>query len=179
MGLGNPGERYARTRHNIGWMLADALAGKEAAWKNFHDLGFCLNAGGLILAKPATYMNESGIMVGRLAAFHKIEPGQILVCFDDMDLPLGRLRLRENGSSGGHNGMRSVIDALKTDDVPRLRLGIGPKPEGFEGASFVLSRFSSVERAPVDLMIDAAAQAVALARAQGLSAAMNRFNAKP
>ncbi len=175
VGLGNPGPRYARTRHNVGWRLLKRLAGEET-WRDFEGQGLWCRAGGLILAKPMTYMNESGRFVGFFSRFHKIVPGRILICFDDVALPLGRLRLRLRGSCGGHKGMESVISTLGSEDIPRLRIGIGPQPAGMDAASFVLSRFSSREEKDLECALEAAEEAVRLAAVQGLEAAMNRFN---
>lgn len=127
-------------------------------------------------AKPFTFMNASGRMVGELVRFFKIPPAGTLVVSDDIDLPLGTLRLRHKGSSGGQRGLESVIAALGTSEVPRIRLGVGPKPPRFETADFVLSRFASAEEEPVADMLARAADAVRLAVTQGLEAAMNRFN---
>ncbi len=176
VGLGNPGARYARTRHNIGWRLVEFMA-EDGAWKSFKGLGVIAAAQGLLLAKPETFMNDSGRFVRLLADFHRVAPQEILVCYDEMDLPFGRLRLKPSGSSGGHRGMESILSALATDAVPRLRLGIGPKPAGADGAGFVLGRFSSEEEKDMAVFLERAEHAVLSARADGLDAAMNRFNA--
>lgn len=175
VGLGNPGPRYARTRHNVGFRLVERLAG-DAAWRDFQSLGRCAREGGLWYAEPLTYMNESGRFVGAFARFHRVAPPDVLVCFDDVALPLGRLRLRSDGSAGGHNGMASVLEALGTKDVPRLRIGIGPQPAGIPSENFVLARFSSEEEAALPEVLEAAGQAVETAAREGLEAAMNRFN---
>ncbi|MDE1975663.1 MAG: aminoacyl-tRNA hydrolase [Elusimicrobia bacterium] len=176
VGLGNPGPRYARTRHNVGWRLVDFLAGPDAAWKNFKGLGACADAGGFLLAKPETFMNDSGRFVRAFAAFRRISPAEILVCYDELDLPFGRLRLKPSGSAAGHKGMGSIIAELGTEEIPRLRLGVGPKPPQADGAAFVLGRFSPDEEKTLGGVLEAAAQAARLARAEGLEAAMNRFN---
>ena len=178
VGLGNPGTRYARTRHNVGFRLVDQLAG-DVPWKDFEGLGHVCRAGELWLAKPMTYMNDSGSFVGALSRWRKIPPGQILVCFDDVALPLGRLRLRVKGSGGGQKGMQSTLQHLGTQDVPRLRIGIGPQPPGMDSADFVLSRFSPDEEKALTGVLDDAVAAVRVAAESGLDAAMNRFNTRP
>lgn len=176
VGLGNPGERYARTRHNIGWRLLDFMAGAHAAWKDFQNLGQFMRQARLLLGRPATYMNESGRFVGALSRFYKIFPGELLVCFDDVSLPLGRLRLRAGGSSGGHKGMESIIACLGTTDIPRLRIGIGPQTPGMDSAAYVLARFTAAEEERLSVVIGDASKAVHTAVAQGLQTAMNRYN---
>jgi PTH1 family peptidyl-tRNA hydrolase len=178
VGLGNPGSRYERTRHNVGFRLVDRLAG-EAPWRDFENLGHVCREGDLWLAKPMTYMNDSGLFVGALSRWRKILPGQILVCFDDVALPLGRLRMRVKGSGGGQKGMESTLQSLGTKDVPRLRIGIGPQPSGMDSADFVLSRFSADEEKALAAVLDEAAVAVRVAVESGLEEAMNRFNAPP
>ena len=185
VGLGNPGDRYAQTRHNVGFMLLDRLAERFglswSAWRK--DLGeYCearRDAGKLVFAKPLTYMNESGRLVGDLARYSNIGPSEVLVCFDDFALPLGRVRLRLKGSAGGHNGMQSILDHLGTPEVPRLRIGIGPLPPGAVSKEFVLSRFKPVERAALQAAVDVAADAALEAADRGVGAAMNRFNPEP
>ncbi|MBI4375754.1 MAG: aminoacyl-tRNA hydrolase [Elusimicrobia bacterium] len=176
VGLGNPGLRYERTRHNIGFRLIDSLAGPQACWKDFQGLGILAARQDLILAKPSTYMNESGRCVAAMARYYKMGHEHILICFDDVALPLGRLRLRPSGSSGGQKGMQSVIDSLGTESVPRLRIGVGPQPLGRDSTDFVLSRFSKDEEADLPAVIERGALAVQAWAAEGLEAAMNRFN---
>jgi PTH1 family peptidyl-tRNA hydrolase len=178
VGLGNPGERYARTRHNAGIRLVELLGG-GANWKNFEGLGEYAKQGGLLLAKPLTYMNESGQFVGLFARFHKILPEETLICFDDIAIELGRLKIRTSGSSGGQKGMKSVLETFKTQDVARLRIGVGLKPEGVDAANFVLSPFSRSEEKILEQALERARLAVETAVKDGLPAAMNLFNAKP
>ncbi|MDD5657751.1 MAG: aminoacyl-tRNA hydrolase [Elusimicrobia bacterium] len=178
IGLGNPGPRYEKTRHNVGFRLADRLAEGES-WRDFQGLGTWCRKEGLLIGKPMTFMNESGRFVGALSRFHKIEPARVLVCFDDVALPLGRLRLRARGSSGGQKGMESVIAALGTEDIPRLRIGVGPQPPGMDAAAFVLARFRPPEAAALDEVLGSALEAVRAAAAEGLEAAMNRYNPEP
>ena len=178
VGLGNPGERYARTRHNVGFRLVERLA-QDEPWRDFRGLGRLARWGSLLLAEPLTFMNESGRFVQALAAFHKIEPSQILVCFDDVALPLGRLRVRPSGSSGGQKGMLSIIQTLGTEELPRIRLGIGPQPPGWDSADFVLARFSAAEESALAEVLERGAEAVRMVAEEGVPAAMNRFNPAP
>ncbi len=177
VGLGNPGARYALTRHNAGFMLADALS-DGASWKSWPGgLGEYLVMPDFILAKPLTYMNESGRFVAPLLRFYKIPPSEVLVCFDDLSLPLGQIRLREQGSSGGHNGMKSVSGELNTENIPRLRLGIGPRPPEIDGASFVLGVFRKEERLALEKMISSAKEAALCAVHENFAKAMSCYNA--
>ena len=175
-GLGNPGREYERTRHNVGFMVLDKLVARSgAAWRQekqwkaqvaFH--------GGVVYCKPTSYMNLSGEPVGSVARFYKVPPAQILVVYDDMALPLGKLRFRPGGSAGGHNGIQSIIDRLGTDTVPRLRLGIGAATGGM--VSHVLGHFSAEESTTVAETLDRASEAIAFAQTRGIEAAMNQFN---
>ncbi len=178
VGLGNPGARYASTRHNAGFMVLDALSG-GTSWKSWPGgLGEYLVMPDFILAKPLTYMNESGRFASALLRFYKIPYSETLVCFDDLSLPLGQIRLREQGSSGGHNGMKSVSEELRTDKVPRLRLGIGPRPPEIDGASFVLGSFAKNERPALEKMISLAKEAVLFAVHENIPKAMSRYNSQ-
>jgi len=177
VGLGNPGPQYIGTRHNIGFAVLDELARRSCctfspAEKWDSDLAIC---GGRTLMKPRTFMNLSGEAVGNYARYHQIPPDQILVILDDASLPLGQLRLRRSGSSGGHNGLASVLIHMTTELVPRLRVGIG-SPDKIPLDVFVLSRFSDSELPAVREAILLAADAVDCANARGLDAAMNLFN---
>ena len=150
VGLGNPGREYARTRHNVGFDVLDVLSEKtgiqltKSAMHGLIGEGF---AGGekLVLVKPQTYMNLSGQCVSELVSWYKPEMDRLLIVYDDIDLPLGKLRLRKSGSAGTHNGMRSIIGLLGSQDFPRLRVGVGKKPEGWELADWVLSHYQTVE----------------------------------
>lgn len=181
-GLGNPGPRYSNNRHNAGFMLADSLAAKLDAgpWKSWKSLGESTKAstpaGDIWLVKPLTFMNDSGRMVRAFADYHGVAPAQTLVCFDDISLELGRLRIRLSGSGGGHNGMKSVIENMATKDVPRLRMGIGPQPPGMPSEVYVLQNFSSGERETLQSMLGTALDAVLLAAEKGVETAMNRYN---
>ncbi len=177
VGLGNPGERYERTRHNVGFRVVEHLAGDES-WKDFKQgPGRFARRGSLLLAEPLTYMNDSGRFVQPFAAFYKIEPAELLVVYDDIALPFGKLRLRPDGSAGGHNGMKSLIGTLGTDKFPRLRFGVGPQPAGVDSAAWVLQRFASAEEKALPELVEEAGAAALTAVEDGLEKAMNRFNA--
>ena len=179
-GLGNPGPEYAATRHNIGFMVVDQLAAQfGSAWEKSvpHAREDALSAkcGAVLLVKPLNFMNRSGHPLFAVAHFYKIEPQEILVVLDDFSLPLGRLRLRERGGPGGHNGLESVIAQFGTEEIPRLRIGIGAAPR--EGsADYVLSRFFDEEKPIVRSTIDRAVEALKCAIDNGLVSAMNTFN---
>lgn len=185
VGLGNPGDRYAGTRHNVGFRTADRLLeGAGGRWEaapagEGMAAKVALAGRAVWLSKPMTYMNESGRAAAALARFFKIPPPEVLVVSDDIDLPLGRLRIRLKGSSGGQRGLESVLSCLGTTDVPRLRLGVGPRPSGMDAAAFVLSRFKADEAGAVDAMVGRAAEAAEACVAKGVEAAMNAFNAAP
>lgn len=177
VGLGNPGRSYSGTRHNIGFMVLDRLAAAMGAtfradkkWQ-----ADTATTGGVWLLKPQTYMNLSGESVGALARFYQIDPARVLVVLDDMALPLGRLRFRERGSAGGHNGLQSILDHLGTQDVPRLRIGIGPADSG-AATDHVLGRFAVDERLLVEQSLNRAVEAIRFAQENDLPSAMNRFN---
>jgi PTH1 family peptidyl-tRNA hydrolase len=184
LGLGNPGEEYARTRHNFGWLVLDEIAREERLQFARGDGPYraCTwNVGGLrgVLAKPTTYMNRSGAAARRLRELYPDVPFEKwLVVSDDLDLPLGRIRLRAGGGAGGHNGMRSLIDALQTNEFPRLRLGIG-RPmtvEREEVVDWVTEPFTEEEAAKVPDVLKRAAQSVRDVIREGVIAAMNRTN---
>ena len=180
--LGNPGRDYEKTRHNIGFMLADLAASRFASggkWRDWKNLGLYLEfeAAGrrVFLLKPQTYMNLSGNAVQGFSSFYKIPPQAILAAYDDLALPFGKLRLRKDGSAGSHNGMDSIVSALGPA-VPRLRLGIGPRPENIPGKNFVLSAFSKEEGGRLPEFLDRACEALKSALEDGMAAAMNRYN---
>lgn len=183
VGLANPGRRYRGTRHNIGQAVVEHLAGRLGV--PLSDEGWVREARSrvagktVILAVPVTYMNVSGQAVRELLRRHRGRPEDLLVIHDDMDLPLGRVRLRPGGGAGGHNGVRSLIEELGTDRFPRLRVGIGRPPEGVDPVEFVLTRFRDEERPVVDEVIGRAAEAALAVASRGLEAAMNRFNQRP
>jgi PTH1 family peptidyl-tRNA hydrolase len=176
-GLGNPGAEYAATRHNIGFMVADQLAAqfgstweKSTKWDAL--MAKCSN---VFLAKPMSYMNRSGYPLLKIAQFYKIQPAEILVVLDDMALPVGHLRLRAKGGSGGHNGLESVIMQFGTEEIPRLRIGIGEAPPA-GSVDYVLSRFFEEEKPIVRSAIDRAVETVKCAIDNDLISAMNIFN---
>ncbi len=176
VGLGNPGDRYADTRHNVGFMVVDALAAEFHLTFKKTRFGLVARGEGFWLLKPLTFMNLSGQAVGPMMRWHRMGPGQLLVVGDDLDLPLGRLRLRQGGSSGGHNGLKSIIGAVQTEDFPRLRLGIDRPPPQIPVIDWVLTSFAHTERDLLSHTIERATNAVALALTEGIGMAMNRFN---
>lgn len=179
--LGNPGREYERTRHNMGFLLADHAAGKAPGgrWKAWRGVGRCYEAelGGrrVFLLKPETYMNNSGLAVQSLADFYKVPLADILAVYDDMDLPFGKLKLRRGGSAGGHKGMASVISALGSPEIARLKIGIGREP-GADAKNYVLDRFSAAEEKALGPVLERACEALVAALEKGLEAAMNAFN---
>jgi len=176
-GLGNPGAEYANTRHNIGFLVLDNFAAQfGSTWERSTKWSALVaKHANIFLVKPMAYMNRSGEPLRAVADFYKIGPGEILVVLDDLALPLGRLRLRSSGSSGGHNGLESMLVQFGTDAIPRLRIGIGAAPRD-GGIDYVLSRFYEEEKPLVRSTIDRAADAVKCAIDNGLVSAMNNFN---
>ena len=187
VGLGNPGQEYARNRHNVGFQVIDLFAERHGlAFDKFQKrarvaLGRVALANGrtgrVLLAKPMTFMNLSGEAVGPLAAFYKVAPADILVISDDLDLPAGRLRLRAEGGAGGQKGIKSTIQHLHTEAFPRLRIGIGRPPGQMDPADYVLQNFSAAEEQEMAFLRPRAADAIEVWLAQGIAAAMNSFNA--
>ncbi|HYY13728.1 MAG TPA: aminoacyl-tRNA hydrolase [Chthoniobacterales bacterium] len=178
-GLGNPGPEYAPTRHNIGFAVADLVAAQlGATWANaskWNAATASAKTGGVLVVKPLTYMNHSGHPLFAIAQFYKIPPQEMLVVVDDLDLPLGRLRVRLSGGPGGHNGLESVIVQFGTEEIPRLRIGIGaPPPQG--AVDYVLSPFLEEEKPIAKSAIERATEAVKCAIDNGIVAAMNKFN---
>ncbi|MFN0126783.1 MAG: aminoacyl-tRNA hydrolase [Verrucomicrobiales bacterium] len=179
IGLGNPGRQYAETRHNVGWMIVDRLAAAagsrfslEKKWR-----AELARVGELWIVKPQTYMNLSGEAAAAVAAFYRIPPAACVAVYDDKDLPFGVLRLRAGGSAGGHNGVKSLIAHLGTQEFPRLRFGIGASgPHLPEAIGHVLSPFSDVERRLLEKRLDRAVEALNYAARFGFSKAMNQFN---
>ncbi|HEU4674112.1 MAG TPA: aminoacyl-tRNA hydrolase [Candidatus Limnocylindrales bacterium] len=181
VGLGNPGTQYAETRHNIGWLVLDRIADR-AGWSGGRERDASrvvrgrLNGLDVTLAKPLTYMNDSGIAVRKLLAREHVPIHDMLVVCDDLALPFGRLRFREGGSAGTHNGLRSIIDELANEKFPRLRVGIG-EPEGaHRWRGHVLGQFGPDERQRLTELLDAGADAVETWVREGTSKAANRFN---
>jgi PTH1 family peptidyl-tRNA hydrolase len=181
VGLGNPGPRYAATRHNAGWRVAEALAARAGAgaWREKFETLLAETRWGsarVVLARPVTYMNLSGQSVRELVDFWKVERGDLLVVVDDLALDVGRIRLRPEGSAGGHNGLESIIAHLGHEQFARVRVGIGPMPPGADQAAFVLSEFSASERPVLEESIGRAADTAECWITKGLQEAMNRFN---
>lgn len=178
VGLGNPGGDYAGTRHNVGFDVVDEVARRWGValrpWKSIAHVAVA-GSRGAVLVKPQTFMNLSGEAVSRVLAFHKLDPSDVLVVADEVQLPLGRLRLRRSGSAGGHNGLKSVIQHVG-DQFPRLRIGVGRGDPNWDLADHVLSRFSREERETVEEAVARAGDAVELFVEQGIEPAMNRFN---
>jgi PTH1 family peptidyl-tRNA hydrolase len=178
-GLGNPGREYQRTRHNVGFMVLDRLAADaQLPWEYAEKWKAGWAKSDVFLVKPATYMNRSGEAVAAIASFYKIASEEILIVLDDFALPLGRLRLRTQGSAGGHNGLESVLEHFGSDAVPRLRVGIGSAPS-VGATDYVLGRFFEEEQPLLDATLRRAADAVKCAIDKGLIAAMNLFNQQP
>lgn len=188
VGLGNPGSRYAETRHNVGFMVLERMAARSGvpfrSQPKLHGLLAELGTGParLRLLMPQTFMNESGRAIRAALDWYRLVPGQLLVVVDDMDLPFGRLRLRAAGSAGGHNGLRSTIQHLGTQEFARLRIGIGaPALEAQERrertVGHVLGRFSPAERPALEAVLDEVAAGIDLIRRQGIERAGNRLNA--
>jgi PTH1 family peptidyl-tRNA hydrolase len=180
--LGNPGAKYAASRHNVGFMTGDAVGercGVRISRLRSGALTARCELGGesVLLAKPQTYMNLSGDAVGPLAAFYRVPPERILVVSDEVNLPVGKLRLRRSGSAGGHNGLKSIIAALGTDGFPRLRLGVGAPPHpDYDMADWVLSGFRGRDAEDMAAAVARAAEAVECYIKEGADAAMNRYN---
>jgi PTH1 family peptidyl-tRNA hydrolase len=183
-GLGNPGARYRGTRHNVGFEVIDLLASRhgavfeaapadamQARWRRAGDV--------VLLVKPLTFMNISGAAVSGLMRYFKVAPADALIVTDDVNLPLGRLRLRASGTEGGHNGLRSIADHLGSIEYPRLRIGVGRGDARRDLADHVLARFEPEEQPGVEAAIARAADAVEVWLADGLAKAMNTFNRSP
>ncbi|OSC40994.1 aminoacyl-tRNA hydrolase [Mycobacterium decipiens] len=183
VGLGNPGEGYARTRHNLGFMVADLLAARLGSKFKAHKRSGAeiitgrLAGRSVLLAKPRCYMNESGRQVGPLAKFYSVPPADIVVIHDELDLEFGRIRLKLGGGEGGHNGVRSVAASLGTKDFQRVRIGIGRPPGRKDPAAFVLENFTAAERAEVPTICEQAADATEMLVELGLEPAQNRVHA--
>jgi peptidyl-tRNA hydrolase, PTH1 family len=183
VGLGNPGPNYAKTRHNIGFMVADILADRIGSGFKLHKKSGADVATGrlgdrsVVLAKPRVYMNESGRHVGPLAKFYSVAPGDVVVLHDELDIDFGRIRLKFGGGEGGHNGLRSIASALGTKDFQRVRIGVGRPPGRKDPAAFVLETFNSTERPEVPLLCENAADATELLLKVGVEAAQNTVHA--
>lgn len=182
VGLGNPGPRYARNRHNIGFQCVDLLA--QRARLNFDRVQFRASLGmgevagvRVLLAKPQTFMNLSGQAVVPLLRYYKVEPADMLVLYDELDLPLGRLRLRAEGGAGGHNGMKSIIGQLGSQTFARLRIGIGRPPGRMEPADYVLQDFTNEQEIEMAFVRPRVVEGIVTWLRDGIDAAMNQLNA--
>ncbi len=185
VGLGNPEPRYDQTRHNIGFDAVDSLAKAwSLSWKEnkrFQGLiaeGISQYGNKIRLLKPLTYMNRSGQAVRAVIDWYKIAPGSVLVIYDDMDLPVGRLRIRRSGSAGGHNGMKSIISHLGSQDFPRLRIGIGKSDRKKQTIGHVLGKFAPEEKKVIQEILDISVNAVEKSLKEGVEKAMNIYNSK-
>ena len=180
--LGNPGDKYENTRHNVGFMTADALGeklNKPIQRLKFKALTNVVEYGGcrVLLMKPTTYMNLSGEAVREACMFYKLPPERVLVVSDDVSLPVGKIRLRRNGTAGGHNGLRSIIGQLHSDQFPRLKIGVGAKPHpDYDMADWVLGRFQGEDKRTVDAAVKRAADAIECLLKEGPDRAMSKFN---
>ncbi|MFB4311129.1 aminoacyl-tRNA hydrolase [Actinomadura sp. GTD37] len=182
VGLGNPGPSYAKNRHNAGFMVLDVLAARAGGRFKSHRARADVLEGRLagaraVLAKPRSFMNESGGPVKGLLDFYKVPVERLVVVHDELDIPFGAVRLKQGGGDNGHNGLRSVTKSLATKEYARVRFGVGRPPGRMDAAAFVLKDFSATERKDLDLEIDRAADAVEALMADGLAAAQNVFHA--
>ena len=182
-GLGNPTREYEKTRHNVGFEAIDILADKagttvtEKKHKALYGTGY-IGGQKVILAKPQTYMNLSGESIREIADFYKIEPENIIILCDDINLSEGQLRIRLKGSAGGHNGLKNIISHLGTQEFPRIRIGVGEKPRGMDLADYVLGRFPKEQQAVMEEAYRDAADAACMMIEEGADAAMNHYNRK-
>ena len=182
VGLGNPGDKYENTRHNVGFLTIDRIAeelGVPVQKLKYRALTNTVELGGAkaLLMKPVTYMNLSGEAVGEAARFYKIPADHVLVISDDVSLPIGKLRIRKGGSAGGHNGLKNIIQHLGTDQFPRVKVGVGEKPHpDYDMADWVLSKFTGEDLKTITAAVEKAAKAVECLIAQGPDKAMNQFN---
>ena len=182
VGLGNPGPKYAGTRHNVGFGVVEYLAAAPACGpfrSKFLAIVAELTDGGeqVLLVKPETFMNLSGRAVRQVVDFYKLPPADVLVVCDDFNLPLGKLRLRAMGSAGGQNGLADILRRLGTEDIPRLRIGIGAPPPGRDAAGYVLGKFTKDDQPVISESLQRAAEAAAAWVESGIQEAMNKFNA--
>ena len=182
-GLGNPGREYEGTRHNVGFMTLDALADKynidvrEKAFKGLIGKGM-IEGNKVILVKPQTYMNLSGECIRQVMDYYKVDPEDILIVYDDISLAPGQLRIRAKGSAGGHNGIKNIIANLGSSVFPRIKVGVGEKPKGYDLADYVLGKFSKEDRVLMEEGYDLACEASALIMQGAIDQAMNEYNQK-
>lgn len=183
VGLGNPTEKYQATRHNVGWDAVTRLSDDyRIPLDNKKHKAICgkgyIEGEKVILAQPITYMNLSGESVRELVDFYKVTPEEVIVIYDDISLEVGQLRIRKKGSAGGHNGMKSIISHLGTDEFPRIKVGVGDKPKGWDLADYVLSRFQGEEQATIREALKDTSEACKMIATLGIDAAMNQYNRK-
>ncbi len=182
VGLGNPETKYEGTRHNIGFAALDSFCEKHNVSLNKTKYNALVGEATvcgkrLLLAKPQTYMNSSGEAVGKIASFYKIEPENILVIFDDVSLDVGKIRLRRKGSAGGHNGIKSIIAHLNSENFPRIKIGVGQKPHpDYDLVDWVLGKFPKSDEANLKEAIDASVNATEEVLARGIDSAMNKYS---
>ncbi len=181
LGLGNPGARYQRTRHNAGFLVVDRLAARSGVTVERKQLGAVveqvrLGNESVVLAKPQSYMNLSGQAGASLRGYYKVEDGNVVVVHDDMDLPFGDIRLKQGGGHGGHNGLRDLVEKLGTAGFVRVRVGVGRPPEGWAAADWVLATWAATEETKLPEVLERASDAVHAVVQDGLSSAMNRTN---
>lgn len=182
-GLGNPGDKYAGTRHNIGFDVVDKIAEKHNIRLNKLKFNAIYGDGNILgervlLAKPTTYMNNSGIAINEIASYYKIPSENIIVIVDDIDIPFSSLRIKRDGSAGSHNGLKSIVKVLGTKDFPRIRIGVGKKHPKQDLADFVLGRFSKDERVYMDETVEMTVDALEEFLVKGIGSSMNKFNNK-
>lgn len=183
VGLGNPTEKYQATRHNIGWDAITRISDdyriplNQKKHKAICGMGY-IEGEKVILVQPVTYMNLSGESVRELVDFYKVSAEDIIIIYDDIDLDVGQLRIRKKGSAGGHNGIKSIISNLGTDEFPRIRIGVGEKPKDWDLADYVLSRFKDEEEAAIRQALKDASDACRIIITSGMDAAMNKYNKK-
>lgn len=183
VGLGNPGDRYQNTKHNVGFDVLDLLSEKHSIKINKIKFKALYGEGEIcgqkvVLLKPQTFMNLSGESLSAAKSWYKVPEERIIVIFDDIDISLGELRIKRNGSAGSHNGMKSVVYQLGTDQFPRVKIGIGPKPQGWDLANYVLSKFTANEQELIGKCQQAAVSAVEEILRSNLDTAMNQYNRK-
>lgn len=184
VGLGNPGKKYAGTRHNVGFEVLEVLSRRYSApaWRKGFEAEvteISLGEHRVLLVAPQTYMNLSGRSVRGVVNFYKISLNDLMVISDDLNLPMGQLRLRQSGTAGGQKGLQNIIEQLGTNEFARLRIGIGRPPEGMDSANYVLQKFTSREQAEMERAVDRAADAVEMWTSAGMDVTMNRFNRSP
>lgn len=184
VGLGNPGIHYAQTRHNVGFMAVDSLAAKlgikiDRVRHNALTAKCEINGMKGMIMKPQTFMNNSGLAVADAARYYNVFPNEIIVIYDDVSLPVGALRIRSSGSAGGHNGVKSLIDYLDADNFPRIKIGIGAKPQGWELSDYVLSKIPHKEKTEIEKRFEHIYDIITLILSEETDKAMSLYNYNP